>query len=134
MGALNKLKRTFLGSGFDESERPNEGDYIEIEPGEAPSSRAKILVKPYIIRNFEDIKPVLDDVREGATIALVNIRPIKDKDLVELKRTVSKLKKTTDAIEGDIAGFGEDWIVVTPSFAQVHRRRVEDKRQETKSL
>ena len=34
---------------------------------------------------------------------------------------LNKLKKTCDAIEGDIAGFGEDWIVVTPSFAKVYR-------------
>ena len=46
---------------------------------------------------------------------------LKDKDIIELKRAVNKLKKTCDAIEGDIAGFGDDWIVVTPSFAQVHR-------------
>ena len=51
----------------------------------------------------------------------MNIRPLKEKDLVELKRAVAKLKKTAEAIEGDIAGFGEDWVVVTPNFAQVYR-------------
>jgi len=40
------------------------------------------------------------------------------------KRVVNKLKKTCDAIDGDIAGFGEDWIVVTPAFAQVARSSV----------
>ena len=49
---------------------------------------------------------------------------MKDKDIVELKRTINKLKKTCDAIEGDIAGISEDWIVVTPSFARVHRDKV----------
>ena len=44
-----------------------------------------------------------------------------DRDIVELKRVVNKLKKTCDAIEGDIAGFGEDWVVVTPGFAHVYR-------------
>ena len=38
-----------------------------------------------------------------------------------MKRAINKLKKTTDAIEGDIAGFGDDYVVVTPSFAQVYR-------------
>ena len=46
---------------------------------------------------------------------------MKDKDLVELKRAINKLKKTTDAIEGEIAGFGDDYIVVTPSFAKIYR-------------
>ena len=67
------------------------------------------------------VNEILAALREGYTVALINIKPLKDKDLVELKRAVSKLKKTCEAIEGDIAGFGEDWIVVTPSFAQIYR-------------
>ena len=73
------------------------------------------------ISKFPDTKFYLPSLREGYTIALINIKPLKDKDIVELKRVVNKLKKTCDAIEGDIAGFGEDWIVVTPSFAHVYR-------------
>ena len=34
---------------------------------------------------------------------------------------INKLKKTADEVDGDIAGFGDDWIVVTPSIAQVYR-------------
>jgi len=34
------------------------------------------------------------------------------------------LKKTTDAINGDIAGFGDGCLVVTPSFAGVYRSKV----------
>ena len=56
-----------------------------------------------------------------------------EKDLVELKRAVNKLKKTTDAIDGDIAGFGDDWIVVTPSFATVHRGKQTDRKIDSES-
>jgi hypothetical protein len=38
-----------------------------------------------------------------------------------LKRAVDKLKKTIDANEGDVAGFGESWLIATPSFARVHK-------------
>ncbi len=99
-------------------------DYLEIDTESTPKPRAKILIRPFVIKEFEDIKPALDSLRDGYTIALVNIRPLKDKDIVELKRAVNKLKKTCDAISGDVAGFGEDWIVATPSFAQVHRNIV----------
>ncbi|MBU3940427.1 MAG: cell division protein SepF [Nanoarchaeota archaeon] len=57
-------------------------------------------------------------------MALINIKPLKDRDIVELKRAVNKLKKTTDAINGDIAGFGDGCLVVTPSFAGVYRSKV----------
>jgi len=99
-----------------------EGDYVELG-SETEDVRSKIIVRPFVLKDFESIKSVLDSLREGKTIALVNIKPLKDKDLIELKRAINKLKKTTDAIDGEIAGFGEDYIVVTPSFAQIYRTK-----------
>ena len=110
-----------LFSGKQQSDEFTD-DYVEISARPVDKSgKAKVVVRPFIIEDFADVKPALDALREGYTVALVNIKPLKDKDLVELKRAVSKLKKTCEAIEGDIAGFGEDWIVVTPSFAQIYR-------------
>lgn len=112
---------------FMKRDEPSENDsameegYVEIDTSATEDGKAKIIVRPFTIEDFSDIKPILDSLREGYTIALINIKPLKDKDLIELKRAVNKLKKTTDAIEGDIAGFGEDWIVVVPSFAHIHR-------------
>ena len=123
MGFFSQLKEKFKGS--DDSETGEEGqaeDYVELSQetvGAQPD--AKIVVRPFTIEDFEDIKPVIDVLREGYTIPLVNIRPLKDKDLVELKRAVNKLKKTTDAMEGNIAGFGENMIIITPAFAKIHR-------------
>ena len=115
---LSKFKDKILGK---DSLSEDTSDYVEIDTNVDKIPKAKILVRPFFIEDFADIKPALDALREGTTIALINIRPLKEKDIIEVKRAVSKLKKTCDAIEGDIAGFGEDWIVVTPSFAQIHR-------------
>ncbi|MBR9683887.1 cell division protein SepF [Candidatus Woesearchaeota archaeon] len=98
-------------------------EYVELDHEQ--EEKSKIIVRPYTMEEFEDIKPVLDALREGSTIALINIRPLKDKDIIELKRAINKLRKTCDAIEGDIAGFGEDYIVVVPYFAQIHRAKEE---------
>jgi len=98
-------------------------EYVELD--QEKEEKSKIIVRPYVMEEFEDIKPVLDALREGSTIALINIRPLKDKDIIELKRAINKLRKTCDAIEGDIAGFGEDYIVVVPYFAQIHRTKEE---------
>jgi SepF-like predicted cell division protein (DUF552 family) len=119
---FDKIKRKLTGS--DDFDMPGEGDagYVEIPPeGAAPPVKTKVVIRPFIIEEFQDIKPVLDALREGYTISLVNIRPLKDKDLVELKRAINKLKKTCEAVEGDIAGFGDDWIALAPSFAQIYR-------------
>ena len=120
MGLFSNIKNKILGPSDDSMENYEE-DYVEIDTKKDIGQKAKISVKPFIIEEFADIKDCLDALREGYTIALINIKPLKDKDIVELKRAVNKLKKTCDAIEGDIAGFGEDWIVVTPSFAKIYR-------------
>ena len=121
MGTFSRIKKAVFGG--TESDFPPEfiDDYIEIDTKRDIGKKSKIVVKPFIIADFVDVKPALDALREGYTIALINIKPIKDRDIVELKRVVNKLKKTCDAIEGDIAGFGEDWLVVTPGFAHVYR-------------
>jgi len=110
-----------------EEERKVEADveegYVELDTNSSDDARSKIIVRPFVMKDFESIKPILDSLREGKTIALINIKALKDKDLIELKRAINKLKKTTDALDGEIAGFGEDYIVITPSFAQIYRTR-----------
>ena len=119
-GFFSKLKEK-MGDSSKVLEEADEEDYVEIGTDTAMEERAKITGRPFVIEDFEGIKPILDSLREGHTIALINIKPLKDKDLVELKRAINKLKKTCDAIEGDIAGFGENWIAAVPSVAHIYR-------------
>lgn len=115
--------KKFTRSNFDDDENVGEDEYVEIDTAHEQERLDKVLVRPFVMEDFSDIKEILDVLREGHTIALINIKPLKDKDLVELKRAINKLKKTCDAIEGDVAGFGDDYIVVTPSFATIYRSK-----------
>jgi SepF-like predicted cell division protein (DUF552 family) len=115
------LSRITKGVSKDDiNELEAEEEYVELDTADN-DGMSKILVRPFTIEDFSDIKPILDVLRDGSTIALINIRPLKDKDLIELKRAVNKLKNTCDAIDGDIAGFGDDYMVITPSFAHIYR-------------
>lgn len=96
-------------------------DYIEVDVGKTEEKKAKITIRPFILKAFDDTNKVLDVLREGYTVALIDIKPLKQKDLIELKRAISKIKKTVDALEGNIAGFGENTIVATPSFIDIFR-------------
>ena len=109
---FNNLKRVF---GIEE-----EPEYIEIDLGKEVK-KAKILVRPFVLKTFEDVGPIINSLREGYTIALIDIKPLRSKDIIELKRAISKIKKTADALEGSIAGFGENVIIATPPFADIHR-------------
>src|SRR5690242_14290669 len=96
---FNKIKDTLSGdSNFDIPEEVDK-DFLHVD-GNNTGEKAKIVLRPYVLEEFDDVKQILDSLREGYTIPLINIKPLKDKDLVELKRAINKLKKTTDAIEG----------------------------------
>jgi len=114
MGVFGKI---FGGKGEETPESP---EYIEVDVGKE-DKKVKIIVRPFILKTFDDVNRILEVLREGYTIALIDIKPLKQKDVVELKRAISKLKKTVDALEGSIAGFGENTIVATPPFVNIYR-------------
>lgn len=121
------LKKLF---GKEESD-----EYVEIDLNAAqPASHDnKVVVKPFVLKEFDDINAILNSLREGYTIAVIDIKPLKTKDIIELKRAIAKIKKTVDAIEGKIAGFGDNIILVTPQFADIHKAPVsapKDKRSD----
>jgi len=97
-------------------------EYVELDTT-GSDAKKRIVVKNYTIEDFSDIKPVLDALREGYTIVILNIKPLRDTDTVDLQRAINKLKKTSEAIDGDIAGLGEDYIIATPAIAKISRER-----------
>ena len=121
MGVFDSLKDLFGAENNPEIVE----EYVEIGTSKAVD-RAKITVRPFVMKSFEDIRPILDSLREGYTIAFIDVKPLREKDIVELKRAVSKIKKTCDALEGDIAGF-ENFIIVTPSFAKIAKHEKTEK-------
>ncbi len=121
---FDKVKDRVKSWGFeDDISDEFEEEYLELDTTVKKAGSSKVVVRPFVLEDFSDVKPVLDALREGYTIGLVNIKPLKDKDLVELKRAINKLKKTCDASSGDIAGFGDDYLVVTPHFAEIYRSK-----------
>lgn len=113
---LNYLKKKFSAS---EEEDENSPDYIEIDVGVERPVDSKVIVKTFSLKVYEDINPILAALREGYTICLIDIKGLKSKDVIELKRSVSKIKKTVEAIQGKIAGFGENTLIATPPFAAI---------------
>ncbi|MFH1451689.1 MAG: cell division protein SepF [archaeon] len=89
-------------------------DFIEIDL-EQEKSDSKIFIKTFNLKVYEDINPILNALREGYTVAVIDIKTLKSKDVIELKRAISKIKKTVEALDGKIAGFGENTVIATPS-------------------
>ncbi len=116
---FDKIKKSFSTSG-DEDEF--EEDYLEIDVGKKEKEH-KVLVKLFTLNQYDDVNNILNTLREGYTIAIIDIKTLRKKDSIELKRAISKIKKTADALEGSIAGFGENIVIVTPSFAKIHKEQ-----------
>ncbi len=113
---FDKIKKAFSGSKGEGSAE----DYLEIDL-EKEQKDSKVLVKLFALKKYEDVNSILNVLREGYTIAIIDIKALKQKDPIELKRAVSKVKKTAEALEGNIAGFGDNLLIVTPPFAQIQR-------------
>ena len=122
MAIFSRIKEHLgFGAPVDDYTEEYEDDFVEIDTTKDIGNRSKIVVRSFVLTEFADVKEALDSLREGYTIALINIKPLRDKDMIELKRAIDKIKKTCDALEGDIAGVSENFIVVTPSFAKIYR-------------
>ena len=114
---FKKIRKAFSTSGADDAINQ---DYLEIDL-EQDEKENKVKVKLFALKQYEDVTSVLNALREGYTIAIIDIKVLRQKDPIELKRAISKIKKTTDALEGSIAGFGENTVIVTPSFATIEK-------------
>ena len=124
MSPFDKLKDRFsIGKFFPSREDVVlTEDYVEISHEAEKNEKSKLLIQTFKLDNFESIKPILDSVRTGSVIAIVNMLPLKDRDSIGLKRVIDKLKKTVEANDGAIAAFGEHWLIVTPGIARVYRK------------
>ncbi len=124
---FDKIKRAFSTKGGSEFN----DEYLEIDLGKE-ERESKVFVKLFALKEYDDVNEILSALREGYTIAIIDIKTLRQKDSIELKRAVSKIKKTVDALEGNIAGFGENTVIATPAFAKIHKEPAKVKEEKKK--
>ncbi len=95
-------------------------EYVEMEQPEEPKEEKQMMIEVERLDGFSDSDRIQRKIREG-NILLVKIRDLKAKDAEELKRSVERIRRTCLAVNGDIAGLGDDWLLVTPSTAKIYR-------------
>ena len=117
-----KVREKIIGPGLPPplpEEEP--GKYIEITAAE-PEEEEKLIVRYFVVEKPSDTRPILTALREGYTIAIIDVRPMREME--ELKRAMAKVKRTCEATDGDIAGLKSNLFVATPSFVKVHRKMI----------
>ena len=94
-------------------------DYVMLEGRKYEN---KLQVRTFSLTEFEDVKKISKCVREGQSVALIDLKPLREKDIIDLKRSVNKLKALSQEVQGDIAGLSGDWVVMTPGGISVERQ------------
>ncbi len=112
---------------FNNREMPEieEEDYVEVNVMDSDSGlnhnvSGKIGIKIEKLNDFSDTEKILKSVRSG-NVLFIKIKGLREKDIGELKRAVERLKKSATANNGEIAGVEQDWLVLTPEHAVLHR-------------
>ena len=99
-------------------------EYVELDVEGQETSSEKLLIRVEKMENFSDSERIQGKIRDGYLL-LVKVRDLREKDVNELKRAVAKIKKTCLALNGEVAGLGEDWLLVTNQSAKIHREAAE---------
>ncbi|MCC5994033.1 MAG: cell division protein SepF [Candidatus Aenigmarchaeota archaeon] len=80
--------------------------------------RPKIRIEK--LTNYSDVVKIQEFLREGE-IVFLNIKELKNSNLSELKKAVDRLKNTVSAMDGDIVGVDENYLLLTPGYAKIQR-------------
>ena len=97
-------------------------EYLELS--EDTKSDGKIGVKIETLSSYADTDRIQQVLREG-NVVFLNIKELRAKDISELKKSVDKLRKTCTAMDGDIVGVEEEFLIITPQHVQIYRGRTE---------
>ncbi len=120
MGIVNKI--------FREKKSGEVGGYIDLEKyveTQGKTETAKMYVRVGEIQRYEDLKEFTDYVY-GGNVLILDFSPIAEEEVI-LKRITSDLKKMIGEINGDIAGIGNNLMILAPSDVKVERRKLRGK-------
>ncbi len=101
-------------------------EYLELDLGQydevLEEEPAGTYVKVAELVNVGNLTQLKDEVYKG-NIVIIDISHIKQ-DRVTLDRIVKELRQVATDIHGDIAGLGDDQIIVTPMSIKIDRKKL----------
>ena len=120
MGLVKKIfgeKKTYGGGA--------EGEYLDLEKyveQTHPGEQATMHVRVGEIQRYEDLKTLTDYVC-GGNVLILDFSPLADEEVI-LKRVTNEIKKMVNDINGDVAGIGNNLMIITPTGVKIDRRKL----------
>ncbi len=118
MGLANRIfgeKRSGISEGYIDLEK-----YVESTHDD--NAGAKMHVGIGMIQRYEDIKKMKDYIY-GGNVLILDFSQLSDEEVI-LKRITTELKRIADDINGDIAGIGNNLMIVAPQGVKIDRRKI----------
>lgn len=114
-GFFNKLLGTDApeGVGNDYLELDGGGEFVQFD---TPSRYIKVCK----LKGFADIDISARELSEG-NIVIMDIKPLADRNMKELKHAVDEIKDICLSMGGDIAGITEYHLILTPPNVKIER-------------
>ncbi len=97
-------------------------DYLELdETGEfAQFDTPSRYVKVSKLKGFADIDTSARELSEG-NIVIIDIKPLADRSMNELKHAVDEIKDICTSMGGDLAGISDYHLILTPPNVKIER-------------
>lgn len=108
--------------GREEPAEEDREEFIELETEGEDKRRVNVRIET--LNDYRDVEEVQKLLREG-NIIFLRMKKLRDRDFGELKRSIERLRKTSIAMNGDIIGIDEDYLILTPPFAKIYRGEAE---------
>lgn len=120
MGLRDFLDRILGGPDYGGS--PPIEDYVELEipKGDYASSTPSRFVKVCKLKGFADVDSVVRELGDG-NIVVLDIKPLAERSMNELKHAVDEVKDIVLSVGGDIAGLSEYNLIITPSGIKIDK-------------
>ena len=93
-------------------------EYTEIPVEEQTQDYVKVVVEK--LDRYASVDKIIRKLKEG-NIVIAKIKELKDSNEEELRHSITKIRTACESINGDIAGVGEEWLIVTPNIASISR-------------
>jgi SepF-like predicted cell division protein (DUF552 family) len=117
------LKELFKGSAKSKS---NVDEYVDLDLSDyeevIENEPAEMYIRIAELNNLNELPDLKKEIYDG-NMLLVDISLIK-RDKFNLDRAIKELKQVVEDVHGDIAGIGEEQVIVAPMGVKIDRSKI----------
>lgn len=120
------MSKGFLSKLIGSKPKAGVEEYMELDLGEYEATLDEEPVEMYVriaqLSDLNELPALKKEVYDG-NIVMINISLIKNDKLVS-ERAIKDLKQVAADVRGDIAGIGDDQVIITPMSVKIDRTKI----------